>query len=432
MKTRRFPRPGATMLAALATIFLAAATGCTRDERSGADSAARAAPEAAHEHQDEHAHDAAKPGQADDRHDHDAAGAHDAADEIAIDPGMLRDLRITTAPVESRTASGAVEILGELHVDQNAYAEVGAPIAARVVAVHAVPGARVARGEVLVELESPDLGRARAAYQSAQARAELARQTLARQRELAAERIAPARRVQEATAETLEAEAALRAAAAELHALGTDPAEAPRDPSRAARFALRAPIDGTVIERAAVLGQLADPAVPLVRVGDLRELWLIAHAFERDAVRIVPGAEARVKLTALPGRELSGKVTLVGSSVEPASRTIPIRITVANEDGVLRPGMSATVRVALSDEAGSILAVPAAALQRLADGWVVFLPHGEGSFEVRRVGRGRDLGGEVEVVSGLSADERVVVDGAFLLKAEAEKARGGSDAHHAH
>ncbi|HEY7699211.1 MAG TPA: efflux RND transporter periplasmic adaptor subunit, partial [Vicinamibacteria bacterium] len=76
-----------------------------------------------------------------------------------------------------------------------------------------------------------------------------------------------------------------------------------------------------------------------------------------------------------------------------------------------------------------VVAVPAASLQRLEERWVVFLPRGEGAFEIRTIGRGRDLGGEVEVVSGLSPGETVVVEGAFLLKAEADKARGSSEAH---
>jgi cobalt-zinc-cadmium efflux system membrane fusion protein len=67
----------------------------------------------------------------------------------------------------------------------------------------------------------------------------------------------------------------------------------------------------------------------------------------------------------------------------------------------------------------------------LQDEWRVFIPKEEGMFEMRTVGRGRDLGGEVEIVSGLRPGERVVVDGAFLLKAEAEKARGEGD-HHDH
>jgi len=75
--------------------------------------------------------------------------------------------------------------------------------------------------------------------------------------------------------------------------------------------------------------------------------------------------------------------------------------------------------------------VPVAALQRLHDAWCVFVPKGKGVFEVRTVGRGRDLGGEVEIVSGARAGEVVVVEGAFLLKAEAEKAEG-EGGHHDH
>jgi cobalt-zinc-cadmium efflux system membrane fusion protein len=76
-----------------------------------------------------------------------------------------------------------------------------------------------------------------------------------------------------------------------------------------------------------------------------------------------------------------------------------------------------------------ILSVPAAALQRVGDRWLVFVPHGGAEFEMRPVGRGRDLGQDVEVVSGVRAGEMVVVDGAFLLKAEAEKKAGGVDEH---
>jgi len=71
-------------------------------------------------------------------------------------------------------------------------------------------------------------------------------------------------------------------------------------------------------------------------------------------------------------------------------------------------------------------------VQRVGEVWVVFLPRQEGVFEIRKIGRGRELGGDVEVLSGLTAGDTVVVNGAFLLKAEADKARGegGDDDHH--
>jgi cobalt-zinc-cadmium efflux system membrane fusion protein len=91
--------------------------------------------------------------------------------------------------------------------------------------------------------------------------------------------------------------------------------------------------------------------------------------------------------------------------------------------------MSATAWVRLGEADREVVAVPATSLQRLQDEWRVFIPRGAGAFEMRTVGRGRDLGGEVEIVSGLRPGESVVVEGAFLLKAEAEKARGAGEQH---
>jgi cobalt-zinc-cadmium efflux system membrane fusion protein len=111
---------------------------------------------------------------------------------------------------------------------------------------------------------------------------------------------------------------------------------------------------------------------------------------------------------------------------------VPVRLEVPNADGVLRPGMSATVSLPVGETSGQVVAVPMAAVQRVADKWCVFLPRGPGAFEARPVGRGRDLGGEVEILSGLAPGDEVVVDGAFLLKAEFDKARGEGGHDHSH
>ena len=162
----------------------------------------------------------------------------------------------------------------------------------------------------------------------------------------------------------------------------------------------------------------------MYRIADLRQLWLTVHAFERDAVQIARRAPVRITLAALPGREFEGEIAAIATHVDPASRTVDVRIDLPNRDGLLRPGMSATAHVPIQSGNRELLAVPAAAVQRVGENWVVFVPRGDDMFEVRRIGRGRDLGSEVEIASGLSADDTVVVDGAFLLKAEAEKASG--------
>lgn len=353
-------------------------------------------------------------------HDHARQDGDAGPSTLHIDAEMLRDLRITTTAATVRPAGERVTALGDLEVDQDAYAEIAAPMPARVVKVLVKPGDAVTAGQTVVVLHSPELGKARAEYQAARTRAGVAAQAMARKRELAADKLITGRELQEAEAASISAEADVTVASAALRAFGsaTDPG------GDGSSFALASPVKGTVIDRQVVLGQLADPSRTLLRVGDLSTLWLVAHVFERDAVRVPVGGKASVALAAMPGKPVDATVALIGREVETASRTVAVRLDVANPTGELRPGMSATVSLPLGDAAGTVVVVPLASVQRVGDGWAVFVPRGPADFAIRPVGRGRELGNEVELLSGLAAGETVVVEGAFLLKAEADKARG--------
>jgi cobalt-zinc-cadmium efflux system membrane fusion protein len=357
-----------------------------------------------------------------------SADHDDDASEVRIEEGMLRDLRITTAAVESRRGDERVSLLGELAVDESTYAEVGVAVPARVVLLRAGPGDVVRPGQPLADVESTDVGRARADYLAAVARQTLADTSLQRKRELAGERIAPQREVQEAEAAAAAARADVRAALAALSAMGVATPDAGGDgddAARAALFSITSPVGGTVIERRAVRGQMLDPSTPAFKVAQLATLWLTVHAFERDALRIQQGSTARVTFAALPAQEFDGRVTLVGRQVSSDSRTVDVRVEVRNRGNLLRPGMSGSATMPIGDSATPTLTVPIAAVQRVGEGWCVFVPKAAGVFEIRRIGRGRDLGGEIEVLSGLTAGDTIVVNGAFLLKSQAEKADAG-------
>ena len=359
-----------------------------------------------------------------------AGAAHtEPANVVEVDEGMLRDLRITTREVESRAGGDLVTLLGELAVDQREYAEVGTPVAARVTKLLADAGDTVRRGQTLAELTSPELARERADYLSARERLRVADAALERKRGLAAEKIVPLREVQDAESTAGEARAALRASRAAIAAFGLEPPSDDVESATSSVFVLRSAVAGSVIERAAVVGQMLDPGTPAFRVGNLSTLWLTAHAFERDAVRIQQGVAARLAFPALPGQDFEGTVATVGRQVERESRTVPVRIDVKNRGNLLRPGMSATATLPVGASDAAILTVPVASVQRVRNEWCVFLPKDANHFEIRRIGRGRDLGTEVEVLSGVRAGETLVVDGAFLLKAQAEKGEADHDAH---
>ena len=303
----------------------------------------------------------------------DAASA--APTEVRIEAGMLRDLRVTTASVESRRGDEQVTLLGELAVDEGRYAELGVPVPARVTRLLAGVGDHVRDAQAVLELQAPEVGTARAQYLSASARLTLAERTLTRRQELAAERIAPQREVQEAEAGVASARADVRAATATLRSLGLEPpADDGPDASGSPLFLLHSPVAGTVIERTARRGQMLDPGTTALRIADLSTLWLTVHAFERDAVRIAPGTSARIAFSALPGRVFEGRITLVGRQVALDSRTVDVRIDVANPQGVLRPGMAASASLPVATGTSEILTVPVAAVQRVGESWCVFLP----------------------------------------------------------
>ncbi len=354
-----------------------------------------------------------------------AAGEHAEPDRkaVTIAPEMLRDLRVTTAKAEARAAGERVSVLAELRVDQDAYAEVASPAPARVVRVLVKAGDEVTANQPLVELASGDMAKGRAELRAADARLAVARKNLERKQALLADRLIPERDVIEARAAVTDAEAARTVAAGALEQFAGAQGRS--------GLVLRAPVAGTVIDRDVVVGQLADPTKTLFRIGDLSTLWLVAHVFERDAVRVQIGAKGSASFAALPGKTVEGTITWIGREVDAASRTVPVRLEIPNADGVLRPGMSASVSIPIGEAGGQVVAVPIAAVQRVGDAWAVFVPRGPGSFDVRPVGRGRELGGEVEILNGVAPGEEVVVDGAFLLKAEFDKARGeGGHNHH--
>lgn len=368
----------------------------------------------------------------DDGHDdaHDERGTEGegsaAPSVLQVTPDLKRDLRVSTATATADAGNERVTVLGEVRVEEDALVSVASPVRARVVRVRVSTGGTVEEGAALVELESVEVGRARADLLTARAASLRADAALARKRGLG-EATSTAER-ETAASEAAVAMAEVSAAEAALAALGVG-VKLPDVVD--GRFTLRAPTRGRVLSRAATRGAVVDAEEVLVRIGDLERLRVEVHAFERDAVRLKAGDPAEVELSAFPGVSLSAKVARIGAEVSVESRTVPVWLEL-QADPRLRPGMAATARLGVVATGGDVVVVPAAALQRLAGGWVVFVPDGTDAFQIRAVGRGRDLGASVEVLSGVAAGETVVVDGAFLLKAEAEKRAGGGEGHHDH
>ena len=179
---------------------------------------------------------------------------------------------------------------------------------------------------------------------------------------------------------------------------------------------LYSPISGFVMERNAFPSQRVTPETVLYTVADLSTVWVIADVFEYEAVNIRMNQPATLTLAYLPGRTFHGRVSYILPQVDPATRTLKVRIEVANPGYALKPDMYGEVE--FQTGGARRLVVPQSAVLNSGDHQTVFVDRGNGYFEPRAVRIGEQLDGRIEILSGLKAGERIVVSGNFLMDSE--------------
>jgi Cu(I)/Ag(I) efflux system membrane fusion protein len=179
---------------------------------------------------------------------------------------------------------------------------------------------------------------------------------------------------------------------------------------------IHAPRSGTLIERSIADGSAAGTGQTLLTIADLSRVWVEADVFETDLELVEPGITALVALPYLPGRRFEATVEYVYPYLDGATRTGRVRLTLDNPGGALKPDMYA--EVTLEADLGERLTVPEEAVIVAGESRVVFIDLGEGRLRPTRIQTGRRAQGLVEVLEGLSAGDRVVTSGNFLLAAE--------------
>jgi Cu(I)/Ag(I) efflux system membrane fusion protein len=183
---------------------------------------------------------------------------------------------------------------------------------------------------------------------------------------------------------------------------------------------LYAPASGVVVEKKVVRGQATTAGEQLYTIADLTDLWIDVQLREADAAAVQIGSGADVEFAGLPGRTFKGRVEFVYPTVAQEARTVRARVAVTNSDGVLKPGMYATVRV--MTPARSALTVPNAAVIRTGERNIVFVDMGGGELMPHEVQLGPTVGEYTEVLAGVDAGQRVVTSAQFLLDSESNLA----------
>jgi membrane fusion protein, heavy metal efflux system len=313
---------------------------------------------------------------------------------------------------------------GTVEPNQHALAEISALVRGRVVDVYADLGQEVKAGQLLAMLYSSDLGMAQSTYLKANAKLYVAERAYERAKSLLEEKVIGLAEAQRRQGEMIALRAEKREASDRLRLLGMSEEEIQRldrEQKIHSHVPIAAPFDGRVIVRNLTKGEVIETTEKLFIVADLSEVWVTANIPEKDIPFIDhehPDRQAvEVRVSAYPNEMFHGKITYVGDVLDPATRTMRLRLELPNQHRRLKAEMFATVRI-YSEPERQVLMVPEPAVQRDRERTFVFVQLEPGVFEMRNVKVGETNGSQVKVLEGLQDGEPIVTKGAFILKSE--------------
>jgi Cu(I)/Ag(I) efflux system membrane fusion protein/cobalt-zinc-cadmium efflux system membrane fusion protein len=185
------------------------------------------------------------------------------------------------------------------------------------------------------------------------------------------------------------------------------------------------PASGYIIERNALPNMYADLSTRLYTIADLSQVWVNAQVFQNDIGRVKSGDRAEVTVDAYPGQKFMGKIESILPQVDTATRTVKVRLEIANSGAKLKPGMF--VSVDLKTNLGQQLVVPASAVFQSGLRQIAFLDHGNGNLEPREISLGARVGDDFIVDKGLAPHQRIVTSANFLIDSESQLQAASSD-----
>ena len=367
-----------------------------------------------------------------------------ATNVITIDDRTRATIGLKVQSVEERSVADAIQVTGVVAPNDARVAHVRLLTSGRVEQVHVRVGDRVQAGQALLTYDNVEVGElvgqylsAIAAVDRAAADADVAKRALERAAKLVEvgglargeyeRRDAEHKR---ALAEVSTARATVTNVERKLQRFGLDADDRARlrgssgDAAEWSRTIVRAPFSGVVTAADVAPGEAVDAQRELFTVADLSTVWVIGDLYQKDIAAVRPGQEAQVTTEAYPGETFIGRITYVSDVLDSTTRTAKVRSEVRNRDGRLKLQMFVTMQVPTAGTRDSLV-VPIAALQQVDDDTVVFVQTGDATFEKRVIEPGLSNGGVVPVLAGLKLGERVVTDGAFMLKSKLKAASIG-------
>ena len=336
---------------------------------------------------------------------------------VVLTDAKLSDIR--TDEVRERDRPGTLAASGKVQFDEGRVGRVLVPLAGPILELRAQVGDLVTKGQTLCVVQSREAALAVGDHIESHKDLELAEKTAAMTQDLFDHQAASKIALQQALNDLAKARSRVARNEEALRALGLHDEDINAQTS--GRVPVVSPLAGSVIERRVIEGQLA-PAdgAPIFTIADLSSVWVVGDIFERDLQAVAVGDNATITTTAYPGEPFSGRVTYISAVIDPATRTVKVRLSVPNPNGRLKPEMFASI-VFGARAHDRVLTVPSrAAFTEEGRTWV-YIAQGQGRFLRRAIEVAQEAGDERRVLSGLQAGDRVVVDGVLLIRQEEQR-----------
>jgi len=346
--------------------------------------------------------------------------------EVVIEEAAQRSAGIVVQAAGSEVVPETITATGQITYNEDQSWSIGAVVDGRIVSMTAKVGDPVRAGQVLAQMHTHEVHDSRANYRNAVGEVSRLQSALAQAQRVRdrARRLFDLKAISKEDLEQAEmdhrnVESALEKAHTnvdkERHHL-VEFLDVPVEDQPHGDFVpIKTPASGVMVERQASIGSAISAGQQLFRVANVSTLWMIANVNETGLAHLRQGQRVRIRVRAYPERTFSGRILRLGEELDPATRTLRVRVLVPNEHGLLKPEMYATAEI---DRVASrqALVIPASAIQDLNGHKIVFVRVAPNRFAVRPIETGRAGPAQTEVVTGLRPNEPVVVKGSFILK----------------
>jgi cobalt-zinc-cadmium efflux system membrane fusion protein len=400
----------------------------------GGEKATPASPE-----QDTHEHE----GQPSETQDPEAIETgEDEHQDLHLSPQKQKEWGIVVGSTTRQDVASKTKLPGILTLNQNKTAHISSLIGGKVASLAVDLGDRVRKGQLLLTINSPEFVQAQADFLQTVAKLNLSRKEYERAKLLLKEKALEEREFLRREAEFEKLSTEVGGLGAILHSYGLDHEQTEKLIEKCAsrkpdddlceladpNLPVLSPLSGIIIFRDVIVGEHVEPNKILFTASDLRTLWALLDAYEKDLPYISKDSQVTIHSSLYPDKEFTGKITYISNTIDEKLRTIKIRVEVKNDDGLLKPNMYIQGIVENKAVGQNLLAVPEEAVQTLNGEKIVFILEDKDIFAAQHVELGKKIGNKRIIAKGLEEGQKIVIRGAFSLKAELNKGTFG----HAH